>query len=105
MSTKSKYALVTGGSRGIGKSICIQLAKQGYHILINYTTNEQAALTTKNLVEAEGQLAEVIQFNVANRQETREAIENWYTQNPEKAIFVLIDRSFSLELQVLVKLN
>jgi 3-oxoacyl-[acyl-carrier protein] reductase len=39
-----KYALVTGGSRGIGRSIAIKLAEQGYNILINYKSNEAEAL-------------------------------------------------------------
>ena len=38
-----KYALVTGGSRGIGRAICIQLARDGYRVLINYKNNHLAA--------------------------------------------------------------
>ena len=34
-----KYALVTGGSRGIGRGICVKLASDGYHVLINYRSN------------------------------------------------------------------
>ena len=44
-----KYALVTGGSRGIGRAICLKLAEMGYHILINYQSNDteaEATLTT-----------------------------------------------------------
>ena len=42
---KIKYALVTGGSRGIGKAICVQLAKDSeYNIIINYRANKEAAL-------------------------------------------------------------
>ena len=39
-----KYALVTGGSRGIGRAVCIKLAGMGYHVLINYLSNEEEAL-------------------------------------------------------------
>lgn len=42
-----KYALVTGGSRGIGRAVCLQLADMGYPVIINYTSNEAAALETK----------------------------------------------------------
>ena len=35
-----KYALVTGGSRGIGQAVCLKLAEMGYHILINYQSND-----------------------------------------------------------------
>jgi len=41
-----KCALVTGGSRGIGKAICLRLAEQGYYVLINYLSNEEAASGT-----------------------------------------------------------
>jgi 3-oxoacyl-[acyl-carrier protein] reductase len=44
---KMKHALVTGGSRGIVKAICIQLAKDtDYNILINYQSNKETALDT-----------------------------------------------------------
>jgi NAD(P)-dependent dehydrogenase (short-subunit alcohol dehydrogenase family) len=44
-------ALVTGGSRGIGRGICVELARHGYAIAINYAGNEEAALETERLVD------------------------------------------------------
>jgi 3-oxoacyl-[acyl-carrier protein] reductase len=41
-----KYALVTGGSRGIGRAVCLKLASMGYHILINYKSNDTEANET-----------------------------------------------------------
>ena len=41
-----KYALVTGGSRGIGQAVCLKLAEMGYHILINYQSNDTEAEAT-----------------------------------------------------------
>ena len=38
-----KYALVTGGSRGLGRAICLKLAEQGIPVVINYVSNQQAA--------------------------------------------------------------
>jgi NAD(P)-dependent dehydrogenase (short-subunit alcohol dehydrogenase family) len=45
-------ALVTGGSRGIGRGICVELARAGYAIAINYAGNEQAAHETETLLGA-----------------------------------------------------
>jgi 3-oxoacyl-[acyl-carrier protein] reductase len=45
-------ALVTGGSRGIGRAICLELAGAGYHVAINYAENDQAARDTKSQVES-----------------------------------------------------
>ena len=36
-----KYALVTGGSRGIGRAICQRMAQEGYQVIINYTSNDE----------------------------------------------------------------
>ena len=47
-----QYALVTGGSRGIGRAVCLKLAEMGYTVLINYNTNTAAAKQTKSLIEA-----------------------------------------------------
>lgn len=47
-------AIVTGGSRGIGKAVCERLAKEGVHIVLNYSSNEQAASETKDCLEKEG---------------------------------------------------
>jgi len=41
-----KFALVTGGSRGIGRAVCIQLAEMGYNVLINYKSNKEAERRT-----------------------------------------------------------
>ncbi|MBL6446534.1 3-oxoacyl-[acyl-carrier-protein] reductase [Fulvivirga sp. 29W222] len=88
-----KYALVTGGSRGIGKAICIQLAKQGYNILINYASNKSAAEEVKAAVEQEGQAAELLPFNVANREETNQVLGEWKKTNVEKKIEVLVNNA------------
>ena len=46
-----KYALVTGGSRGIGRAVAIELARMGFPVVVNYCSNEEAALETKKLIE------------------------------------------------------
>ncbi|MEW4922234.1 3-oxoacyl-ACP reductase FabG [Algibacter sp. 2305UL17-15] len=89
-----KYALVTGGSRGIGKAICIQLAKDtGYTILINYHSNKQAALDTLKAVEAAGGTGELLQFDVVNNEEVRSVLDNWQEKNKEAIIEVIVNNA------------
>ena len=49
-----KYALVTGGSRGIGRAVCLKLAEMGYHILINYQSNDTEAEATLQQIREQG---------------------------------------------------
>lgn len=72
-----KYALVTGGSRGIGRAVCLQLAKDGFAILINYRSAEQKAIEVKQLIEAEGGVAELLPFDVSDKGATHTALEAW----------------------------
>ena len=88
-----KYALVTGGSRGIGRAICLQLADMGYPILINYASNKDAAEETKRLVEAKGVAAELLQFNVANVGEVDSALNGWAEKHLEDYIAVLVNNA------------
>lgn len=88
-----KYALVTGGSRGIGRAICLQLADMGYPILINYTSNKEAAEETKRLVEAKGVIAELLPFNVANVEEVDNALNGWSENHPEDYIAYLVNNA------------
>jgi len=57
-------ALVTGGSRGIGRAICLELAKAGYALLINFNENMDAAEEARQLVEGTGASVEVCQADV-----------------------------------------
>ena len=45
-----KYALITGGSRGLGKAICVEVASMGIPVVINYQSNETAALEVKAII-------------------------------------------------------
>lgn len=89
-----KCALVTGGSRGIGKAVCLKLAKDlQYHILINYQSNKDAALATQKLIEEEGGSAEIIAFNVASLEETQEALNAWKECNKEAIVEVIVNNA------------
>ena len=66
MKLKGRIALVTGGSRGIGKAIAIALAYEGAKIAINYQSNEEAAREAANLIEKIGSAAFVCKADVSS---------------------------------------
>ena len=88
-----KYALVTGGSRGIGRAVCLQLADMGYPVLINYAANKEAAEETKRLVEDKGVTAELLPFNVARVAEVDNALNGWAEHHPEDYIALLVNNA------------
>ncbi|WP_177761819.1 3-oxoacyl-ACP reductase FabG [Flavobacterium sp. I3-2] len=89
-----KCALVTGGSRGIGKAICLKLASENkYHILVNYQSNEVAALETVKEIEALGGTAEILKFDVANQEEVQTALSNWKEKNPEAIMETIVNNA------------
>ncbi len=90
---ENKYALVTGGSRGIGRACCIELAKMGYNILVNYRGNKAAADETIKLIEEQGVKAEGMQFDVADKAAVEKAITDWQEANKESIIEVLINNA------------
>lgn len=65
MNLNGKYALITGGSRGIGRAIALKLAQAGAHVAINYVRRKEPAQEIARQVEAYGQKALVIRANVA----------------------------------------
>lgn len=69
-----KLALVTGGSRGIGKACALELAKAGYDVIINYAGNEEAAKQTVSEIEALGVKSEAYKFDIANNEEVNSVI-------------------------------
>lgn len=86
--TKKRIALVTGGSRGIGRAICLELAKSGYYLLVNYLSNTKAAKETLNQIRQLGGDGEISRFDVGNQEDTRKKIED------------LLDRHSSIEVLV-----
>ena len=88
-----KYILVSGGSRGIGRSICVRLANMGMPIVINYNSNALAAEETKRLVEEAGGTAELLPFDVADSKAVDEALMNWEEAHPDDYIAVLVNNA------------
>ncbi|MGB8330908.1 MAG: 3-oxoacyl-ACP reductase family protein [Polyangiales bacterium] len=70
-----KIAVVTGGSRGIGRATCLALAEAGALVLVNYRSNEEAANETLRLIEAAGGRGELLPFDVADADAVDAAIK------------------------------
>jgi 3-oxoacyl-[acyl-carrier protein] reductase len=88
-----KFALVTGGSRGIGKAVCIKMAEMGYNVLINYKSNEAEANNTLALVKEKGVEGELIQFDVSDKAAITTKLGTWMEANTDKVIEVLVNNA------------
>ena len=88
-----RYALVTGGSRGIGRAVCCKLAEMGFYVLVNYNNSPEEAATTLNLLKEKGGDGEVIKFNVGLQEEVEGALGEWQARNEGKAIQVLVNNA------------
>src|SRR5476651_1360693 len=88
-----KCALVTGGSRGIGRAICTKLAGMGYYVLINYKSNTEEANTTLSQIKENGSNAELLQFDVADKEQIKQILGSWITANEDKVIEVLVNNA------------
>ncbi len=74
--TKAKIALVTGGSRGIGRSIAERLASEGFYVVINYVSNESAAKDVLSAIESAGGKGQIAPFDVSDFDATQKAVED-----------------------------
>ncbi len=88
-----KYALVTGGSRGIGRAVSVALAEKGYNIIINYRSNHAEAEETLKLVRAAGTDGEFLPFDVADREATAAALEKWQAEHPGEYIACVVNNA------------
>lgn len=88
-----KYALVTGGSRGIGRAVCIKLAQMGYTVVINYMSNDAEAQKTLELVREAGSDGELLKFDVGDNAASVAAIEGWQAAHADAYIEVLVNNA------------
>ena len=88
-----KIALVTGGSRGIGKAVCLKLASEGYHVIINYVSNDEAARATLEQITADGGSAELLKFDVSDNEATVSALKGWQQAHPDEFVEVLVNNA------------
>ena len=88
-----KFALVTGGSRGIGRAVCIKMAEMGYNVLINYKSNEEEANNTLALIKEKGVKGEILQFDVSDKEQIKNKLGGWMEANEDKVIEVLVNNA------------
>lgn len=88
-----RYALVTGGSRGIGRAICVQLAEAGHYVIINYTSNAAEAEKTLAMVREKGSDGEIMQFDVSNQEQVEAKLNEWIDKNQGKTIEILVNNA------------
>lgn len=88
-----KIVLVTGGSRGIGRAVCVRLASEGCHIIVNYVSNEAAAKETLAKISEAGGSGELLRFDVGNPDEVASALKSWQESNPDQFVEVLVNNA------------
>lgn len=88
-----KYALVTGGSGGIGKAICIKLAIDGFYVIIHYNSNISSAKEALDTIISNGGKGELMQFDITKKIKVDCAFESWKTNHPEDYISVLVNNA------------
>lgn len=88
-----KYALVTGGSRGIGRAICKKLSTMGYYVLINCNKGTDAAQQTLEEIDKNGGMGEIMAFDVSNPNAVEAVLEAWQASHEDGYIEVLVNNA------------
>lgn len=88
-----KYALVTGGSGGIGSAICLQLSLIGFNVLVHYNSNIIAANNTLDQIKIKGGQSELIQFDVTDIKDVNNKLDDWKEKHPDEYISVLVNNA------------
>jgi 3-oxoacyl-[acyl-carrier protein] reductase len=88
-----KCALITGGSRGIGRAVCLKLATLGHYIIVNYKSNTDEANKTLALIRESGGSGELLQFDVADKEQIKQILGSWLEANQDKEVDVLVNNA------------
>ena len=100
-----KYALVTGGSRGIGRAVALRLSRDGMPVIVNYVSNDAAAEETKQMIENQGGVCELLKFNIADAQAVDAALEGWEKAHPDDFIAVLVNNAGTRRDNLMIMMN
>ena len=88
-----KYALVTGGSRGIGRAICLELSQMGYCVIVNFRDNAAAANETLKMITEQGGEGELMQCDVSDANAIDAALGQWEETHPDFFVEVLVNNA------------
>jgi len=88
-----RYALITGGSGGIGSAICLKLSRMGYQILVHYNSNKPAAAKVLENIRKENGNGEIIGFDVTDFGTIKKKLTDWKTKHGEDYIAVLVNNA------------
>ena len=88
-----KYALITGGSRGIGRAVAMRLSRDGMPVIVNYVSNDAAAEETKQMIENQGGVCELLKFDIADAVAVDAALQQWEESHPDDYIAVLVNNA------------
>ena len=88
-----KYALVTGGSRGLGRAICFKLSSMGIPVIVNYQSNEAAADEVCGTIRGNGGEAEALRFDVSDKAQVEKALGDWEQRHPDDYVAYLVNNA------------
>lgn len=88
-----KYALVTGGSRGIGRAVCLKFAEMGFPVIVGYHSNRAAAEEVCGLIAQQGGSASVLRIDVRDKEDVDAALTAWEQAHPDDYIAYLVNNA------------
>jgi len=86
-----EVAIVTGASKGIGRAICVELAKYGCYVVVNYKSDEYGASETLEMIQKAGGDGEIVHFDVSNLEQVQNAMEDIFSRF--EAIDILVNNA------------
>ena len=102
MKLTGKWALVTGGSRGIGKGICLELAKEGCNVVVNYVAHKEKAEETVQEIKSLGVESYSVRANVANRDEVDDMVK---TVTDKNALDILVGNAGVVQFEPFLEIT
>jgi 3-oxoacyl-[acyl-carrier protein] reductase len=97
-----KYALVTGGTKGIGRATALKLAAAGYHILLNYRSDDDAAAQTLDEIKSTGVDGTLLKFDIGDYQSVKDTLGGWVEQAKNEALIEVLVNNAGMRLDSLL---